>query len=130
MNFEKSYGVKDPQRLAQWFEHDDGGEFFIAPLNNTRQMEENLKLMTVSQIETGLDESVYEAKVKSCDILAKTVLLDWKQVEGNDGEEIDYSPEIGLETLYQFDEFREWVVDHATSLQTEQAEKKEAITKN
>lgn len=130
MNFEKTYGVKDPRRLAQWLEHDDGGEFLIAPLNNTQQIEENLKLMKVSDMEATNDQTVYEAKIKSCEIMAKTILLDWKQVTDNDDNPIDYTEKVGLETLYQFDEFREWVVDQASKIQKEQEDKKEAITKN
>ena len=129
MNFENSYGVKDPRRLAQWFEHDDGGEFFIAPLDNTQHIEEQLKLVPAVGNDDS-DESLYDAKIKSCEILAKTVLLDWKQVEDNKGNEIKYSDKIGLETLYQFDEFRTWLVDNATKLRDDQQKKKDAITKN
>jgi hypothetical protein len=131
MNFEKSYGVKDPVKLAKWIEHPDGGEFFIAPLNNSKQIEENLKLLTPEQLAEGVStESMYETKVKSCEIMSKSVLLDWKQVEDNSGETVDYTEDRGMEALYQFDEFREWVMDQAKAIRDELDQKEDAIAKN
>ena len=142
MNFEKSYGVVDPMRLAKWFDHEDGGSFLIAPMNNPKQIEENIKLMKVGDTEAVEPESLYDAKKTSCDILAKSMLMDWKEVTvtvtttNEEGEEVskeevvNYTPEMGADILYKHNEFRTWIVDHATDLTTKNDEKKEAIVKN
>jgi len=130
MNFEKSYGVVDPMRLAEWFEHTDGGSFLIAPMNNSKQIEENMKLMKVNDEETDLTKTLYDAKRTSCDILAKSILLDWKEVIDNDDKEIKYSDEAGASVLYNYNDFRDWVVNHSTNLHTQNEEQKEAIVKN
>ena len=129
MNFEKSYGVVDPMRLAEWFEHEDGGSFLIAPMNNPKQIEENIKLMKVND-EQDITKTIYDAKKTSCDIIAKSILMDWNEVNDNEDKEMKYDATKGANVLYNYDEFRSWVVDHSTDLHTQQEEKKEAIVKN
>ena len=131
MNFEKSYGVVDPMRLAKWFEHEDGGSFLIAPYGNPKQLEENIKLMKVGDDPaTKLEETIYDAKKTSCEIIAKAILMDWKEVNDNDDKEMKYDADKGANVLYNYDDFRDWVVEHSNKLLTEQEEKKEAIVKN
>ena len=130
MNFEKSYGVVDPMRLAEWFEHEDGGSFLIAPMNNPKQIEENIKLMKVNDAGKDLTETLYDAKKTSCLILAKSILMDWKEVTGTDDKEMKYDDTKGADILYNYDDFRNWVVEHSSELTTKNEEKKEAIVKN
>jgi len=104
MNFEKSYGVVDPMRLAEWFEHTDGGSFLIAPMNNPKQIEENIKLMKVNDTGKDLTETLYDAKRTSCDILARSILMGWKEVNDNDDKEMKYDADKGANVLYNYDD--------------------------
>jgi len=129
MNFEKSFGYIDPKKSAQWFEHKEGGKFLIAPIGNPKQVEENLKLM--SYTDTPEQEmSVHEKKLESCGILARSVLLDWTDVTNEDGTVRPYTSEAGMEILYHFDDFRNWMVEQANSLVKQKEERKEKLLKN
>jgi hypothetical protein len=128
MNFEKSFGYIDTKKTAQWFEHEEGGKFLIAPLGNPKQVEENLKI--ISSTATEVEQTLYEAKMQSCTILSRSVLLDWDEVTNEDGTKRLYTPEAGLEVLYHFDEFRDWVIKKSTELVQSKEERKGKIVKN
>lgn len=128
MNFEKSYGVLDPKKAAKWFKSEEGGEFLIAPLGNLKQVEENLKLMKIK--DSSDEETYHDVKLRSCSILAKSVLLDWKEVEDSSGKQLPYNFENGTNILYHYEGFRGWVVEKASELVKEQADLKETVTKN
>lgn len=128
MNFNKTYGYTDPNKLAEWFENEQGGSFFIAPLGNPAQLEENLKRTSISETEIQ-EGTLYERKVETCEILANCILLDWKEVEDDNKKEIKYTAEAGAKALYSYDEFRSWVVDKAKELQQTQKSAKEETQK-
>ncbi len=70
----------------------------------------------------GIDPAAADAIESEC--LAKTVLLDWSGIEGDDGKPIPYSDEIGLQYLSDPDYLvlRNGVVYAATIVTTAKAE--------
>lgn len=128
MKFEQSFGYNDPHKLAEWHEHELGGSFFIAPLGNPAQIEVNLKKAKVTDIE-NLEETLYDRKVETCEILAQSILLDWKEVFDEGDKEIKYTIDSGTKALYSYDEFRAWVVEQAEKLRQKQTKVKEDTQK-
>ena len=126
MNFEKTYGSYDLTAQAKWYTHPDGGEFFIAPLNNNVQVQEILKSTKVKEDD---DLSLYDTKEVSCKIMSKSILIDWKNIESGDGKELKYSVENAEAVLVNYLEFSQWVLDKATELSEEHRKEKEELLK-
>lgn len=129
MNFEKTFGIVDIYKLAVWKAHKDGGEFLIAPMGNVKQIEENLKRM-VDGKNASDGMSLYEQKLMSCDIMASTILLDWKGIDDADGDTQDYTIKLGSDALYNHEAFRTFVTDTAIELADNTVKKEETIVKN
>lgn len=128
MNFEEAFGVADPRKEAKWFTHDDGGEFLIAPLNNNLQVEETMKLTKVKE---DIDnKTLFETKELSCKVLARSILLDWKDIKDSKGKEMKYSPKNGEDVLIRYNSFTAWIIQQATDLVASKEEEKEALVKN
>ncbi len=128
MNFKETYGAVDPMELAKWFDLNDAS-FLIAPMRNPKQMNEGLKkYKTVKEVEDST-ETLYDVKEDTCDTLAKTIVLDWKGITDDDGNDKVYSVDYCSELLFNYDNFREWVVNHAEELTKKDEDKKEAIVK-
>lgn len=128
MNFEKTYGTYDLHKLAKWFEHEDGGEFQIAPLNNNKQLEETMKLTKVN--EDVNNKTLFETKELSCKVLSKSVLIGWKKITDMDGKTLKYSPSAAENVLLNYNEFTEWVIEQAKSLVEDKEEEKAEEVKN
>ena len=119
MDFGKVYGSIDPKEEAQWFEHEDGGSFLIAPANNVKQQELLQSSFTVKELmslesegHTGTDDTAKHMLDKIRRITAEAILLDWKDVTHKDTE-VKYTVEKALTYLGSYQVFMDWIADKA-----------------
>ena len=96
-----------------------GSEFLLASSNSIRfqRIFGRLQRPHAKQIERKtIDPSVQLDLM--CEALAKAVLLDWKNVVNDSGEQVPYSQEVALSALKNNSEFRSFVIDTASDIGT------------
>ncbi|AWJ93845.1 hypothetical protein Sp245p_28920 (plasmid) [Azospirillum baldaniorum] len=102
--------VRSPKGQAKWFEYAEGFELLVAPANNNHWMLElfnQIKFEQLAQVSgeqdllAGVfrDKTTAEAHAVVAHLMAKAILVDWKGLEDEDGNEILYSVENATELL-------------------------------
>ena len=111
---------KEAQRNGKWFKYDEDTEFKLAFIGDA--LVSQLVDFGSSDLETPTEEDEPEVKVEKiealmserADKIAKHVLLDWKGVLDLDGEEVEYTEEVGKQALESDQEFFTWVMNKTT----------------
>ena len=108
-----------------------GSQFLLASTGNFRfqKMWARLQLPYRKKIDRGtLDpETALDILAKS---LAKTVLLDWKDVTGGDNESIPYTIENGELALKNNSDLREFIQDYSSDIENYREDDKEELGKS
>lgn len=65
-----------------------------------------------------------------CEALSKAVLLDWKNVTGDDGENVSYTPELGRRALANNGDLREFIQEYAADIDNFREVDKEEMGKS
>jgi hypothetical protein len=134
MDFEKTYGSRNPKDQADWFEK-EGASFLIAPAGNLKQQELLQQTFTVKELiemdqnggvlDNGQDADSFLTKMK--EISAKSLLLDWKGVYQGD-KEVKYSLAKAIEYL-KYEQFANWVAKQSQELADNANKKEQEIEK-
>lgn len=118
-----------------WVEHDSGIEFKIRPLGNPEYTRLRHRLqkpqLKPKQLRKGLDPADVEEQNK--ELVLRTILVDWKNVEDDEGNEIPYSPEEARKVLWNpsyGDRVVEFILAEADDLQNFKESAKEEASKN
>lgn len=113
-----------------WVPLGDSAELLIARLNNPeyRKSFESHITRYKSAVEKGtLDEET--AKTILIEVMAKTILLDWKGLTWNE-EEFPYSYENAVKVLTELDDFRDFVTSNAERMNNFKSVQRAAAVKN
>ena len=65
-----------------------------------------------------------------CESLAATVLLDWEDVLGEDGEPVAYTPELGQKILQNHSDLRQHIQDFAADIENYRIADREVLGKS
>lgn len=112
-----SLRLSDHQTKGIWFVYQEGIEFLIARLGNreyTKYLRAIGKPHSAQIRHDVLDDEVLEGL--SREAIAHTVLLDWKNVEDDNGQPLKYTPAIGEKVLNddEFDHIYKFIVTCAS----------------
>jgi hypothetical protein len=97
-----------------WVDLGDGARLKLARIGNPaykKLMREKLKPYRTQAARAGISEDKFTEM--TCDVLSKTVLIDWKGWEDDKGKEIPYSHKNAYDMLIGLKDFRAMVVDLA-----------------
>ena len=96
----KFKGNPELESKGVWVDYGEGLEFLIAKMSNPQYMAEIRKQVREKRVQFRhgkvSDEETEEMTIKA---VAKTVLLGWKNLQGEDGKDIPYSQEKAYEIL-------------------------------
>ena len=81
------------------------------------------------KIDAGLFND-QDALEKSIRLFCNTVLLDWKHVEDENGQPIQYTPEVGVKVLVDCPELYDYLSDEAQEVQNFQEEEVKSTVGN
>lgn len=129
MAFNKKRFDKEAQQSGKWVPY-DGGEFLVASMLSDKFKKAYADLEeeyadNKEALEEGTEANLAKAS-KTNRILAETLLLGWKEVVDEDGEEIPYTVEEGVELLEDDPLFGAWLLRYAQNLDNY---KREAVKK-
>lgn len=65
-----------------------------------------------------------------CESLSKTVLMDWKDVLGDDGQPVEYTPELGQKILANHSDLREHIQEFGGDIENFRVADKEELGKS
>jgi hypothetical protein len=106
-----------------WVTHPLGFEFKVARMGNSEYRKSMAAMLTpelVAERRVKGAAAVAKAAAKATPkLIAKHVLLDWRNVEDDEGNAIAYAPEEGERVLSDpaYHDLREWIEDVASDAQ-------------
>ena len=114
--------LNDPEKKTYWVEW-NGARFCIRPLTR-RQMLKFSKQATKARWMQGrrieeVDEEVLD------DLIRRHIMVDWKGVADEDGNEIPFSDEAAKRLADQYSALSEYLLDRATDIAALEATKEE-----
>lgn len=136
MDISKGFKKYDPKSEAEWFEYNEM-KFLIGPMGSPYQKKKITEMFTLKEA-IGLEElgalafEDVKANVaigKVYEMYAKSIVLDWDQVEEND-KPLKFSSEKIHEWMMEHNEFANWVTGKASDLRKKLFEAKEEVVKN
>ena len=130
MDIRKSFADPENERAGVWVDYRDGSRVKIARAGNSnfsRLYQAKMKPYSRQERAGTLDESI-QSKIL-CDVLAETVLLGWEGFEDN-GKALKYSAKAASEMLLEFMDFRNEIVELATTEEIFHQEHTEDSEKN
>lgn len=95
----------------------DGSDFLIAHISNLRfqRLFQKYQQAYKRKIEAGtLDPAV--SKEIICKAMSEGIVLDWRKVQNDTGQDVPYSAETAFGVLLNNAEFREWVSEASMNL--------------
>lgn len=109
---------QEKETSGVWFPIGAGLEVLVARMRNRRYRDRMRELMRphLQRVRRGSLDLDVVAKL-NLQAVAETVLLDWKNLEDDDGKTISYSKEKALEVLEKYPEFAEIVTEFAGDIE-------------
>jgi hypothetical protein len=104
----------DLEENGVWVDLGEGTRLRLARVNNPaykKVMREKLKPYRTQAARAGISEEKW--KTMTCEVLAKTVLLDWEGWEDEKGKNVPYSEKNAFDMLFGLKDFRSLVVELA-----------------
>jgi len=114
MDLKKAFATDKKLELeGVWHDLGEGAGVLIARIGNRRYQNALNKTLADNRtmIKTGL-MSEEAAEKDLCEIIADTILLDWKNID-DDGQPLPYTKENAVAMLIKYPDFRVLVVDLA-----------------
>lgn len=132
MKLAKVFGTdKSKEQEGVWIEMGEGGAIKVARMGNPSYSKKFQKLTKpykqAIRRETLSDEIAERILVDS---MAEHILLDWKGIEDENGNEIPYSLETAKKLLSDLKDFRNYISEMATSIENFKEEEDEGTEKN
>lgn len=136
MDISKGFTKYDPRSEAEWYEYNEM-KFLVAPMGNAFQKKKITEMFTLKEA-IGLEEAgalAFEdvkanvAIGRVYELYAKSVVLDWENVEEND-KPLKFNAEKIHEWMMEYPEFANFITGKAQDLRKKQFEAKEALVKN
>lgn len=112
-NIESIKTSEDKEENGVWVDFAEGISLKIARARNPKYQELLRNLIEPKRVEIRNDKvSIEDLNGVLLQVRAKTILLDWKDIEDNEGKPISYSPEKALEFFKdpELRDFYEFVV--------------------
>lgn len=122
MDIDNAFTDPEIEREGIWVDYRDGSKVKVARIGNpnfTRIYDAKLKPHRRKQ-RAGSMETELETRIL-CEVVAKTVLLDWKgftQGKGEDKKEYKYTEKRAFDMLSKSIDFRNEIVDLAAAEET------------
>jgi len=116
-----------------WEEIADGLMVRVASLDNdayTKIVLDNVDKIGKAKKNKNTLSAIRDAEKIMCRALASSVLLDWKNLQDDDGNDIGYSEDKAFEILFEHKRFRDAVLEIAKNESLYYAEVKEEQEKN
>lgn len=129
MKLSEAFGVnKDLEINGVWFVF-KGMEFLIARINNPKFKALYRKGLEASQVQAqfGGDDDHSDLYL---DCVSKAVLLNWKGVDGEDGQPIPYSPVEGVKAMKSEQLFYDFVIASSNRLDIFKTQTQDRTEKN
>ena len=103
LSIEKKFATDlEASKDGVWHRIDEETQIKVAKARNENFKKRAYELFNENKIEmfsrTGKFTDLDERKLMS-QLIAETILLDWKGVKDQDGKEVKYTPEIGAQVL-------------------------------
>jgi len=130
MDTEKTFSNPETEKEGAWADYRDESKVKIARIGNPNFVRVHAARMKpyLRQQRNGTLDDELETKVL-CDVLAETVLLDWEGFTTG-GKALKYSKEAAKDLLAKHVDFRNEVVDLATTEEIFRDNLQEDSTKN
>ena len=115
MDIDSAFANPEVEKEGVWVDYRDGSKVKVARIGNpnfTRLQDAKLKAHRRKQ-RAGTMESELETRLL-CEVIAKTILLDWKGFT-EAGKEFKYSESRAFNLLVERIDFRNEIVEFATS---------------
>lgn len=110
MAFQKKRFDKEAIETGKWVEY-DGGEFKLASISNSEFVK------AYGEYSANKDKEEAEVDNKAfCELVATTLLLDWKGVVDEAGEELPYSVDEAVEILMDDALFLNYIISYTQTL--------------
>ena len=100
----------------------DGGpppEFLIARMGSTNYRWSDMAAQSFRENRKRIDAGVLpaeESRLKAITTFAYTVLLDWKNIDDDDGNQILYTPEEGIKMLTEMDVLYDYLLEESQDI--------------
>lgn len=128
----KAFGTsKAKEEQGVWFSGPKGQRYLIARQGNDAftKLAGILTKPHRRLIEKGLADPELLRDI-TAEVTAKTLLLDWDEVKGEDGKPLPYTWQIGKAMLVEFKDFADFVAGCSTSVASYQDEEQRAAAGN
>lgn len=121
---------KEKEKTGTWVPI-DGSEFLIARSNNRKYKQSLVKALeeNASELAAGTEKSAALDDKLLAEVMAETILLDWKKVE-IDGKKINYSVKMAAKVMAEMPDFCDLIKRHADSIDNFKVDVEEKQTKN
>ena len=132
MKIGKAFGTNE--RLEQdgvWVDLGDGGSVKVARAGNKANRKLLKRLVGPHKAALRSDrlpDDVLEKLTIEC--MARTILLDWRGIEEDDGKNVEYSVENAIRLLTAYKDFRDQIAASSADLALYQDAAEEAAAKN
>lgn len=131
MDIAKTFGTnKTKEEQGVWVDGPDGARFLVARQGNTafRKLSAELakphrRLFQMGKVDDAIIKGI------TAEVIARTVLLDWKGVKAGE-KELAYTPEIGKEMLLKHEDFADFITGISTTVSLFQDELDQAAAGN
>ena len=134
--------MKIKMTFGEWITHPDGGSFKLAPYGNPKHIEEQYRRVPAPKINTKgevLDiiemghETLYDSMLDNAMVLYKSIVLDWREIQDENGADIEYNEANALQILVGYADVRDWVMTESrklAKLDPESVAKEKVVVKN
>jgi hypothetical protein len=118
-----------------WVDVGEGVQLKLARADNSSYQKEVSKILLASSSELRIlqdsnprrMEIIREARIKA---ISRTILLDWRNLQDENGKELKYSPELAEKILVEYKELLELVDAFSTNREMYKAKLDEDSRKN
>jgi hypothetical protein len=134
LNFKKEFKERAEREKKYidgvWRDYEEGSRLRIAPAGNSRYRAFIRKRAREMRNAQRLVRSGQGADMLTLEATAYTILTDWSGIVGDDGKEVKYTPERGVEAFKKFPAFLDDVTDMSAEVGMEDEEEQESQAGN
>ncbi len=132
MDIGKAFGTnKTKEEKGVWVKGPLGSEYLIAREGNKEFTRLSAELVRPyrKMIQKGMADASLMNEI-AAEVVARTVLLDWRKVRDPEGKPIPYTPEEGKRCILAYPDFAEFVSANAREMRLFQDEEQKAAEGN
>ncbi len=132
MKLSAAFGTSEKLEIeGVWVDLGEGGSIKVARAGNRENRRELKRLIAPHKAALRADNLPDDVLEKiTIKVMARTILLDWKGIDDDDGKPIAYSQEAAEAQLTKHKDFRDFVAGISADMKVYQEGAEEATAKN